>query len=71
MNNEYEVNEKIKKYLEGNGITQTHVANKSGMSVKKINDIVKKRSRVHVDTLDCIAKALNVEPYIFLNDKSE
>jgi transcriptional regulator with XRE-family HTH domain len=62
----YKVNKKIKAHLEERGISQTFVAQKSGLSVKKINDIVNDRCKIDVNAYDAICKAIEADPRIFL-----
>lgn len=60
-------NEKIAKYLYEHGITQTFLANKTGISVKIINAIVNCSRKVTADELGTISKALDVSADIFLD----
>lgn len=65
-----EVAQKIKEYIETNGLKQTYVAEKSGMEISALNSILNGRTKLTVERLQLICKALNVEPAFFLDCKS-
>lgn len=65
-----DVAQKIKEYLEANGLKQTFVAEKAGIEVAIFNSILNGKTKLTVDRLQLICKALNVEPSFFLNSQS-
>ena len=60
------VNEKIKKYLEEHGITQTFIEKKTGLSQDKVSKLLNGKRKVSAEELGLIASALNVDANIFL-----
>ena len=58
---------KIKEYLKENGIKQTFLAEKTGIDVSTLNAILNENTRLTVDRLELICKALNVSSEIFLS----
>jgi transcriptional regulator with XRE-family HTH domain len=62
---------KIKKYIESEGITQTHLAKISNIKLKSLNDILNGRVKITVGALQTISKALKVPVAFFLTDKPE
>ena len=58
---------KIKEYLRENGIKQTYLAEKTGIDISTLNAILNENTRLTVDRLELICKALNVSSEIFLN----
>ena len=65
--NKKTINLKIKDYLKEHGISQTWLANKTDISIKKINAIVNGNAILDANTLCLICNALNVSADIFLN----
>lgn len=63
------VGEKIKSYLENNGITQTFVANKTGIPVQKLNLSLNGNRRLDFDEYELICGALSVGTDKFLEPK--
>ena len=53
------VGKKIKSYLENNGITQTFVANKTGIPVQKLNLSLNGNRRLDFDEYELICGALS------------
>lgn len=66
------IGQKIKQYLEDNGIKQTFIAEKIGISKQKMSYICTSNSNKDVDcvTYYKICKALNVPLETFLVDES-
>ena len=62
-----DVAQKIKKYIESNGLKQAYVADKTGIDIATLNAILNGRVRLTVDRLKLICEALNVKPEFFLN----
>lgn len=63
------VGKKIKSYLENNGITQTFVANKTGIPVQKLNLSLNGNRRLDFDEYELICGALSVGTDKFLGPK--
>jgi transcriptional regulator with XRE-family HTH domain len=63
------VYENIEKLRKAKGITKTHIANVLEMSLMGYSHIESGSSRLDVERLKIIAKALNVEANILLDDK--
>ena len=61
------INLRIRDYLKEHGITQTWLANKTNISIKKINTIVNGNTRLDANDLNSICNALQVSADIFLN----
>lgn len=59
---------KIKQYLQDNGISQTHVAEKIGMTRLKMNQALNGNRKVYAEELLAICKVLNVSPETFGED---
>lgn len=58
-------NEKLKKYLEEHGITQSFICKQTGLSADKVSNIITCKRKMSADELASIAKALNVSIDIF------
>ncbi len=63
------VGQKIKTYLENNGITQTFVANKTGIPVQKLNLSLNGNRRLDFGEYELICGALSVNTDKFLEPK--
>ena len=63
------VGQKIKSYLENNGITQTFVANKTGIQVQKLNHSLNGNRRLDFGEYELICGALSVGTDKFLEPK--
>ena len=63
------VGQKIKTYLEENGITQTFVASKTGIPVKKLNLSLNGNRRLDFNEYELICGALSVVADKFLEPK--
>ena len=66
---EKRVGKKIKESLTSNGITQTFVAEKTGLSAMAISDICNKDRKIDIVEYYKICKALNVPLETFLEDE--
>jgi transcriptional regulator with XRE-family HTH domain len=64
---DFEFGTKIKCYLKDHGISQTWLANETGLGIKKVNDIVNGNVRLVANDLALICKALNISADYFLN----
>ena len=64
------VAQRIKAYIEANGLKQTFVAEKSGIDTAILNQILNGKIRLTVDRLELICNALQVKPEFFLNKDS-
>lgn len=58
----YMVGTKIKTYLEENGITQTFLANKAGISIPRVHLLLNGKGRMEVTEYFAICDALKL-PY--------
>ena len=65
-----EVRAKIKQYIEQRGIKQTFVAKKAGLDINILNNILNGYTKLSVERLQLISKALGVEPEFFLKEDS-
>lgn len=63
------VGQKIKAYLENNGITQTFVANQTGIPVQKLNLSLNGNRRLDFGEYELICGALSVNVDKFLEAK--
>lgn len=63
------VGQKIKAYLEENGITQTFVASKSGISLQKLNLSLNGNRKLDFAEYELICGALSVNTDKFLTPK--
>lgn len=61
------VNENIKKYIEAKGITQKFLTEKTGITPEKMSNICNGKRKVTGEELLLIARALEVNPNIFLD----
>lgn len=64
------VYEKVRIYLDDNGLPQIHIAQKSGIPLKTFNDILNGKQTLYADELRAICLALNVRPEIFIECKA-
>ena len=62
-----DVAQRIKEYIESNGLKQTFVAEKSGIDIATLNAILNGKIRLTVDRLKLICEALDVKPEFFLD----
>jgi len=60
------VYQKVRAYMEANGIKQTIVANKIGMSMATFNAIMTGNRTMYAEDLRAICHALNVSPEQFI-----
>ena len=56
-----------KEILEANSITQTQLADATGLPVSRINDLVKERRGITVDSAIRLGKALGTSTELWLN----
>lgn len=63
------VGERIKRYLEENGIKQTFVADKAGITVSKMNDICNRGKSIDCVTYYKVCTALGVPLESFLQEE--
>ncbi len=62
-------NENIERVRVAKGVTKTFIANKLGMSLQGYRYLASGQVRLDVERMQVIAKALNVNSAIFLDDK--
>ena len=62
-----EINEKIRNYMDENGIKQTFLEKETGLSHDKISKILCGKRKLSAYELSLFAKALKVSADIFLN----
>ncbi len=60
---------KIKRYLDDNGITQTHLSSKTSISLPKLNLALNGNRRMTFEEYELICGALNVNTDKFLQPK--
>ncbi len=65
------VYEKVKAYINTNGLKQAAVAGKSGFSAVTFNAIMNGRRKLYADDLRAICLALNVNPEVFISVEEE
>lgn len=63
------VGQKIKSYLEDNGITQTFVANKTGIPIQKLNRSLNGNRKLEFGEYELICGALSVNTDKFIKPK--
>lgn len=64
---ELHVYQKVRLYLEENGIKQISVAQKAGISISTFNAILNGKRTLYADDLRAICYALNVSPEKFID----
>ena len=64
------VYEKVRAYLDDNGLKQVVVAQKSGIPNATFNAILNGKRTLYADDLRAICFALNVSPEIFIDFQS-
>lgn len=64
------VYEKVRAYIDKNGLKQTTVAQKADIPVATFNAIMKGERTLYVDDLRAICHALNVSPETFIESQS-
>ena len=67
---EMAVNNSIRDYINGHGIKQIYIANISGISIKKLNDIVNNRVKCTISDMIKISRALGLNDEFFLINNS-
>lgn len=63
------MNQRIRNYIKSKGITFTHVAEKSGIEIKKFSRLMTSRQPITSDEYERICKALEVDPVFFYSEK--
>lgn len=63
------VYEKVRVYIEENGLKQIIVAKKAGMSNVTFNAILAGKRTLYADDLRAICLALNVSPEVFIEEE--
>ena len=63
------VYEKVRAYLDDNGLKQVTVAQKSGISKVTFNAIMNGKRTLYADDLRAICLALNVSPELYIDEK--
>jgi transcriptional regulator with XRE-family HTH domain len=61
--------QRILQYIDDNGIRQTHIANKTGIERKTLNDKLHGRSRITAEEIELICWALGRSPSDFLKPR--
>lgn len=64
------VYQKVRAYLDSNGLKQVTVAQKAGISKVTFNAIMNGKRTLYADDLRAICLALNVSPELFIDVKS-
>lgn len=62
------VQTKVAQYIEDKGIKKIRVANKAGIRLSRLSQILNNHTEMRADELDSICKALEVSPTQFIND---
>lgn len=62
------VYEKIKKYMDDNGIKQNYVAEKIGIAENTLSQKLTGKSKLYADEFVSIILVLGVDPNYFMND---
>lgn len=65
------VYEKVRAYLDNNGLKQVAVAQKAGISKVTFNAIMNGKRTLYADDLRAICLALNVSPELFIDVKTK
>lgn len=65
-----EAYKRIKQYIEENGLKQTYVAEKAGIGIGIFNSVINGNTKLTVERLEKIAKALDKPVEFFLNSNS-
>lgn len=65
------VYEKVKAYIDKNGMKQITVARKAGISKIAFNEMMNGRQTIYADDLRAICLALNVSPELFVEVHSK
>lgn len=63
------VYEKVRAYIDNNGLKQVSVAQKSGIPKTTFNAILNGKRTMYADDLKAICCALNVSPEVFIEVK--
>ena len=63
------VYQKVRAYIDDNGIKQTAIAKKTGMSLQTLNNILNGKRVMYADDLRAICYALNVSSEMFIPKK--
>ena len=64
------VYEKVRSYIDENGLKQVAVARKAGISKVIFNAMLNSKRTMYADDLRAICLALNVSPEVFIEVKS-
>lgn len=63
------VGQKIKKYINDNGVTQTHISSRTGISLPKLNLALNGSRRMTFEEYELICGVLNVNTDRFLEPR--
>ena len=61
------IHERIRRYINDNGLKMNHVAEKSSIELKRFYRIVNGDSIMSADEFECICEGLKLEPKYFFN----
>lgn len=59
--------DKLNRYINQNGIKNTYIAQKTGLTIETISDILNGERRILADEFLLICTALDIDPNIFRN----
>ena len=62
--------EKVKAYINDNGLKQVVVAHKAGIPVTTFNAILNGKRTMYAEELKAICEALNISSTVFIESKS-
>ena len=65
------VQERVSNYVQNNGIKQSHIVSRTGLSKDVVSAILNLRRRMTADEYELFCIALNVEPNSFMNLNEE
>lgn len=63
--------EKIKKYMDDNGIKQVYVSEKTGIPENTLSIILNGKRKLYADELISIILALGIDPSYFIDSQNE
>lgn len=65
------VETRVAAYMKDMGISRTRVAEKTGIRLSRLSQVLNNHTEMRVDELDSICKALKVSPTEFIHDTTE
>lgn len=62
------VSEKLKQFLEENGITQSFVSEKTGIAASTLSEIFNGKRKLYIERLVAICRAIGQNPSLFIDE---